>query len=112
MIDIAERPALQQPEYPNPARLERVVHRLGQMPGLVTPLEIRQLKAELARAAAGKAFVLQGGDCAERFAETNPARIRNRIRVMLQMSLVLVHGLGLPIIRIGRFAGQYAKPRS
>src|SRR5690606_28436718 len=74
--------------------------------------EILALKRQLAEAQEGRRFVLQGGDCAESFADCTPEVISNRLKVLLQMSLVLVHGLRLPVVRVGRFAGQYAKPRS
>ena len=104
--------ALQQPEYPDPAALERVLGELRVLPPLVTSWEILLLRAQLAEAAAGTRFVLQAGDCAERFAACTPSRITNMLKVLLQMSLVLVVGAQKPVIRIGRFAGQYAKPRS
>src|SRR3954453_6116614 len=107
-----DRPALQQPEYPDGAALGRVLDELKQLPPLVTSWEILRLREQLAEAAAGKRFVLQGGDCAERFIDCRPARVTNTVKVLLQMSLVLVVGAQKPVIRIGRFAGQYAKPRS
>jgi 3-deoxy-7-phosphoheptulonate synthase len=107
-----QRPALQQPEYPDAAAVERVLGELRQLPPLVVSWEIVQLREQLAEAAAGKRFVLQGGDCAERFADCQPVRITNTLKLLLQMSLVLVVGAQRPVIRIGRFAGQYAKPRS
>jgi 3-deoxy-7-phosphoheptulonate synthase len=82
------------------------------LPPLVTPWEVDQLKMQLAEAAGGRRFLLQGGDCAERFDECEAEGITNKIKVLLQMSLVLVHGIQKPVIRVGRFAGQYAKPRS
>lgn len=82
------------------------------MPPLVTPWEARRLETQLADAAAGRRFLLQGGDCAELFSECRPDVIANRIKVLLQMSLVLIYGLRMPVVRVGRFAGQYAKPRS
>lgn len=105
-------PALQQPEYPDAAALERVLGELRQLPPLVVSWEIVQLREQLAEAAAGKRFVLQGGDCAERFADCKPVRITNMLKLLLKMSLVLVVGAKKPVIRMGRFAGQYAKPRS
>ena len=105
-------PALQQPAYPNENALAVVLEDLRQLPPLVTSWEILRLKEQLAEAAEGKRFVLQGGDCAERFADCTPRRITNLLKVLVQMSLVLVAGGGKPVIRIGRFAGQYAKPRS
>jgi 3-deoxy-7-phosphoheptulonate synthase len=106
------RTALQQPDYPDSAALECVLAQLRQLPPLVTSWEILQLHQQLAEAAAGQRFVLQAGDCAERFVDCQPARITNTLKVLLQMSLVLVVGAQKPVIRIGRFAGQYAKPRS
>src|SRR5580658_3874236 len=106
------RRALQQPEYPDPAALDRVLAELRVLPPLVTSWEIVNLRQQLADAAAGKRFVLQAGDCAERFANCTPNRITNMLKVLLQASLVLVVGAKKPVIRIGRFAGQYAKPRS
>src|ERR1035438_2443252 len=107
-----QRPALQQPEYPDPAALERVLAELRTLPPLVTSWEIVLLRQQLAEAAAGKRFVLQAGDCAERFAACTPNRITNMLKVLLQASLVLVVGAQKPGVRIARFAGQYAKPRS
>jgi 3-deoxy-7-phosphoheptulonate synthase len=104
--------ALQQPEYRDEALLQRVLGELRALPPLVTSWEVRSLKDQLARAAAGRGFVLQGGDCAERFDECGADPIKNRLKILLQMSLVLVYGLRTPVVRIGRFAGQYAKPRS
>jgi 3-deoxy-7-phosphoheptulonate synthase len=107
-----DRPALQQPEYPDSAALERVLAELRTLAPLVTSWEIVLLRQQLAEAAAGKRFVLQAGDCAERFSTCTPNRITNMLKVLLQTSLVLVVGAQKPVIRIGRFAGQYAKPRS
>ena len=106
------RTALQQPTYPDPVALESALSELGRLPPLVTSWEILALKRQLAEAQEGKRFLLQGGDCAETFAECNSEVITNRLKVLLQMSLVLVHGLKVPVVRVGRFAGQYAKPRS
>jgi 3-deoxy-7-phosphoheptulonate synthase len=106
------RPALQQPVYPDGAALERVLAELRQLPPLVVSWEVMELRRQLAEAAAGQRFVLQGGDCAERIADCRPARITNTLKLLLQMSLVLVIGAQRPVIRIGRFAGQFAKPRS
>jgi len=106
------KPAVQQPTYPDAAALERALDELSELPPLVTSWEVLALKRQLADAAEGRCFLLQGGDCAESFADCNSAIISNRLKVLLQMSLVLVHGLKLPVVRVGRFAGQYAKPRS
>jgi len=106
------KPALQQPDYADAAQVERVLSELRVLPPLVTSWEILRLREQLAEAAEGRQFVLQGGDCAERFIDCTPVRITNTLKVLLQMSLVLVIGAARPVIRIGRFAGQYAKPRS
>ncbi|TPV93491.1 MAG: 3-deoxy-7-phosphoheptulonate synthase class II [Myxococcales bacterium FL481] len=106
------RPALQLPKYPEAEALDRVLGKLGTLPPLVTSGEVLTLKEQLAHAAAGKAFVLQGGDCAESFDGCESPRIAALLKVLLQMSLVLVYGLNRPVVRVGRMAGQYAKPRS
>lgn len=105
-------PAAQLPHYEDPAELQAVLDRLEQLPPLVTSWEVLALKRLLADAQEGRRFLLQGGDCAETFADCNNVVIANRLKVLLQMSLVLVHGLHKPVLRVGRFAGQYAKPRS
>ena len=106
------KPALQMPAYPDADALAAAGEELRALPPLVTSREILSLKQQLAEAQEGKRFLLQGGDCAETFAECSSDVISNRLKVLLQMSLVLVHGLKLPVVRVGRFAGQYAKPRS
>ena len=106
------RPAAQMPRYDDPVELAGALERLGKLPPLVTSWEILALKQQLADAQEGKRFLLQGGDCAEAFSDCNNEVIANRLKVLLQMSLVLVHGLRMPVSRVGRFAGQYAKPRS
>jgi len=106
------RPAAQQPEYPDREALAQVLRELQALPPLVTSWEILALKQQLAEAQEGRRFLLQGGDCAENFEDCSSEVISNRLKVLLQMSLVLVHGLRLPVVRVGRFAGQYAKPRS
>lgn len=105
-------PVTQQATYPDKADLDQTLEQLTSLPPLVTSWEVSELKSQLAEAQAGKRFLLQGGDCAETFAECRPEVISNRLKVLLQMSLVLVHGLKIPVVRVGRFAGQYAKPRS
>ncbi|MGH8324692.1 MAG: 3-deoxy-7-phosphoheptulonate synthase, partial [Steroidobacteraceae bacterium] len=105
-------PHAQQPMYEDLDELESALARLRELPPLVTSWEILALKRLIADAAEGRRFLLQGGDCAESFEDCSSPPISNRLKVMLQMSLVLVHGLKLPIVRVGRFAGQYAKPRS
>jgi len=106
------RPARQQPEYPDAAALERAIGALSRLPPLVTSWEVEALKSQLAEAAAGNRFLLQGGDCAETFEDCTSGAIANKLKILLQMSLVLVHGGHKRVIRVGRFAGQYAKPRS
>src|SRR5688572_20241667 len=106
------RTAAQQPNYPDAAELAAVQEELRRLPPLVTSWEILALKKQLAEAQEGRRFLLQGGDCAESFSDVESVLISNRWKVLLQMSLVLVHGLRLPVVRVGRFAGQYAKPRS
>lgn len=104
--------ALQQPQYPDATILEDAVEEVRALPPLVTSWEILSLQSQIAEAQEGKRFILQGGDCAEIFGDCTSEVISNRLKVLLQMSLVLVHGLRKPVVRIGRFAGQYAKPRS
>ncbi|HEX9943018.1 MAG TPA: 3-deoxy-7-phosphoheptulonate synthase class II [Thermoanaerobaculia bacterium] len=104
--------ALQQPTYPDAERLDKVLSELSQLPPLVTSWEIERLKSQLAEAARGERFLLQGGDCAESFEDCTSDAIANKLKILLQMSLVLVHGIRRRVIRVGRFAGQYAKPRS
>ena len=106
------RTALQLPTYPDAEALAGVQDELRALPPLVTSWEILALKQQIAEAQEGRRFVLQGGDCAENFSDCSSDVISNRLKVLLQMSLVLVHGLRLPVVRVGRFAGQYAKPRS
>ena len=107
-----QKPATQQPHYPDATALQAAVAQLRQLPPLVTSWEVNHLREQLAAAQRGEVFVLQGGDCAESFEDCRPEIIANRLKVLLQMSLVLVHGLRRRVLRIGRFAGQYAKPRS
>jgi 3-deoxy-7-phosphoheptulonate synthase len=104
--------ALQMPDYPDPAALAAVEQRLAAFPPLVFAGEARDLTGQLARAADGKAFLLQGGDCAESFAEFKADNIRDTFKVLLQMTVVLMYGAGVPVVKVGRMAGQFAKPRS
>jgi len=104
--------AKQQATYADHAALQTTLDELSGLPPLVTSWEILSLREQIAQAQAGERFFLQGGDCAESFAECNSEVITNRLKVLLQMSLVLTHGLQKPVVRVGRFAGQYAKPRS
>ncbi|MEO7734640.1 MAG: 3-deoxy-7-phosphoheptulonate synthase, partial [Kofleriaceae bacterium] len=106
------RPAQQQVAYSDQVALARVIEEIGRLPPLVTSWEIERLRKELGRAARGEAFVLQGGDCAESFDDCRSEPIAAKLKILLQMSLVLVHGTRKPVVRIGRIAGQYAKPRS
>ena len=106
------REAKQQAKYVDQAELRNALDELSGLPPLVTSWEILTLKKQIAEAQAGDRFFLQGGDCAESFAECNSEVITNRLKVLLQMSLALTHGLQKPVVRVGRFAGQYAKPRS
>lgn len=107
-----ERPIEQAIHYPDAAALEDATARLRTMPPLVTSWEIERLRGQLADAEEGRRFVLQGGDCAETFADCRSDVIASKLKILLQMSLVFVHGAGRPVVRIGRLAGQYAKPRS
>ena len=106
------RPIRQVPAYPSPAELAEVEARLGKYPPLVFAGEARRLKEALALAAEGRAFVLQGGDCAESFGDFTANVIRDTFRVLLQMAVVLTFGATVPVVKIGRMAGQFAKPRS
>lgn len=106
------KPIIQVPEYPDPAALKAVEERLASYPPLVFAGEARALKAHLAEVSKGNAFLLQGGDCAESFAEHGADNIRDFFRVFLQMSVVLTYAAAKPVVKIGRIAGQFAKPRS
>ncbi|HVZ93237.1 MAG TPA: 3-deoxy-7-phosphoheptulonate synthase class II [Phycisphaerales bacterium] len=106
------RLAAHQVVYEDRAAVEGAVKRLAVLPPLVSSFEIEKLKSHLAEAQEGKRFVLQGGDCAESIADCRDEVITAKLKILLQMSLVLVHGLKKPVVRIGRFAGQYSKPRS
>jgi 3-deoxy-7-phosphoheptulonate synthase len=103
---------VQQPDWPDTDTLLAATAELASYPPLVFAGECDDLKAKIAAAARGEAFFLQGGDCAETFAEVNADRIRNKIKTMLQMAVVLTYGASLPVVKVGRMAGQYAKPRS
>jgi 3-deoxy-7-phosphoheptulonate synthase len=105
-------PALQQPNWPDQAAYDRVQAEIAELPPLVFAGEIRDLKTQLALAAAGQAFVLQGGDCAEEFAMCKAPVIREMLKVILQMAVVISYAGGKPVVKLGRIAGQYAKPRS
>ena len=107
-----EKPARQMPDYPDKAALDRVLTQLKTHPPLVFAGEARNLKKHLARVANGQAFLLQGGDCAESFAEHGANNIRDFFRMFLQMAVVLTYAAALPVVKVGRIAGQFAKPRS
>lgn len=106
------KPIVQEAIYEDRSKVERVLTDLTRLPPLVTPLEIETLKAKLKDVALGKAFLLQGGDCAELFSYCNQSAIEAKIKLLLQMSLVLIWGGNKPVVRVARLAGQYAKPRS
>lgn len=106
------KPVRQVPNYPDAGHLASVEQQLAKHPPLVFAGEAERLKAHLAKVAAGKAFLLQGGDCAESFAEFHPNNIRDTFRVLLQMAVVLTFGGATPVVKVGRMAGQFAKPRS
>ena len=107
-----DKPILQVPTYPDQAKLEAVEAQLRKFPPLVFAGEARELKHQLGDVAEGRAFLLQGGDCAESFAEHGADHIRDFFRVFLQMAIVLTHGASKPVVKVGRIAGQFAKPRS
>ncbi|PID98303.1 MAG: 3-deoxy-7-phosphoheptulonate synthase class II [Actinobacteria bacterium] len=120
LVDLEELPwdtwrtrkALQQPQYPDGKILRKVTTSLRRQPPLVFAGEVDDLRAELAAAARGEAFILTGGDCAETFLNNTADQLRLKIQTLLQMSVVLTYGASLPVVKIGRIAGQYAKPRS
>ncbi|MDR9418015.1 class II 3-deoxy-7-phosphoheptulonate synthase [Gracilimonas sp.] len=107
-----EKPVKQLPKYPNQDKLEENYKTLKSLPPLVTSWEIEVLKDKLSNVAAGNSFLLQGGDCAESFDATTAPKIVNMVKVLLQTSFILIHEMGVPVLRVGRMAGQYAKPRS
>ena len=105
-------PAAQQPEWPDDAAMREVAGTLAALPPLVVASEVDQLRDRLGAVARGEAFLLQGGDCAETFATSSQADIAGKVRVLLQMAVVLTYGASMPVVKLGRVAGQYAKPRS
>jgi 3-deoxy-7-phosphoheptulonate synthase len=107
-----QKPYAQDVPYEDPAAVDKALSKLRALPPLVTSWEVERLKRLVAEAQAGKRFILQGGDCAETLADCQSGIIANKLKILLQMSLVLVHGGKKPVVRLGRFAGQYAKPRS
>ena len=110
--DWRKKPRVQMPDYKSTGILKDVESQLGKYPPLVFAGEARKLKHQLGKVANGEGFLLQGGDCAESFAEFNADNIRDTFRVMLQMAVVLTYGAKCPVVRVGRMAGQFAKPRS
>ncbi len=110
--DWRDRPAAQQPEWPDPAKLRDITGELAGLPPLVFAGECDLLTDRLAAVSRGEAIVLQGGDCAETFAGATADSVRAKLQTLLQMSVVLTYGAGLPVVKIGRMAGQYAKPRT
>jgi 3-deoxy-7-phosphoheptulonate synthase len=105
-------PASQQPDWTDLCTVERVVSEISRLPSLVPPAEIRDLQRSLAAVASGRAFLLQAGDCAERFESCTEQGVRGKLRVILQLAVLFTYGAGLPIVKVGRIAGQFAKPRS
>jgi 3-deoxy-7-phosphoheptulonate synthase, class II len=110
--DALSRPAAQQPDWPDPEQVKHVRAVLESVPPVTLPPEIDRLQTRLAEVAEGRAFLLQGGDCAETFVDNTEPHIRSTIRTLLQMAVVLTYGASMPVVKIGRIAGQYAKPRS
>ncbi|MEO6652649.1 MAG: 3-deoxy-7-phosphoheptulonate synthase class II [Ilumatobacteraceae bacterium] len=107
-----DRPIKQQPTWPDEADLDRALKQIAGYPPLVFAGEARSLQASLASVAAGNAFLLQAGDCAESFEDFSADNIREKLRVILQMAIVLTYSMGVPVVKVGRIAGQFAKPRS
>ena len=106
------RPALQQPPWPDPEQVKRVKGVLSAVPPIAVASEVEALQQRLTKVAKAEAFLLQGGDCAETFLDNTEARLRGTIRTLLQMAVVLTYGTSMPVTKVGRFAGQYAKPRT
>ena len=106
------KPAKHQPIYKDESQLKSSLDKIKKYPALVFAGEARSLKSKLANVSKGKAFLLQGGDCAESFSDFHPDNIKNSFKVILQMAVVLTFGASCPIVKVGRIAGQFAKPRS
>lgn len=106
------KPIAQDVHYPSHSELDKSLSRLRQLPGLVTPQSISHLSSRLQDVSSGRAFLLQAGDCAELFQDCRSDKIEAKLRLMLMMSLVIVWGARVPVVRLGRIAGQYGKPRS
>src|SRR5215204_6841767 len=105
-------PAAQQPDWPDPGALRAVAAALSALPPLVVPSEVDTLRGRLAAVSRGEAFLLQGGDCAETFAGATEPALRATLKTLLQMAVVLTYGASVPVVKVARIAGQYAKPRS
>jgi 3-deoxy-7-phosphoheptulonate synthase len=112
LADLHARGAAQQPAYPDTASVQAAVDELRAVPPLVAAAECDDLKERIAAVARGEAFILQGGDCAETLAGVTADNVRAKLRVLLQMAVVLTYAASVPVVKIGRLAGQYAKPRS
>ncbi len=112
LASLRARGAAQQPAYPDPAAVDAAVARLRTLPPLVFAGECDELREKLAAVSRGEAFLLQGGDCAETFDGVSADDVRNKLRVLLQMAVVLTYAASVPVVKLGRLAGQYAKPRS
>ncbi|HWT94446.1 MAG TPA: 3-deoxy-7-phosphoheptulonate synthase class II [Solirubrobacteraceae bacterium] len=110
--DALDRPAAQQPPWPDQEYVTRVRTLLEAVPPITVPVEVDNLQARLGSVARGEAFLLQGGDCAETFTDNTEEHLRGTIRTLLQMAVVLTYGTSMPVVKLGRIAGQYAKPRS
>jgi 3-deoxy-7-phosphoheptulonate synthase len=107
-----DKPIQQQPDWPDRPEVERVAAEIAEQPPLVLPEEIRNLQQSLQRVAAGDAFLLQAGDCAEQFSSCTERGVRSKLRVILQLAILLTYGSGLPVVKVGRIGGQFGKPRS
>src|SRR3954469_24275432 len=112
LADALDRPAAQQPVWPDRDVVDRVRALLESVPPIAVPTEVDRLQTRLGEVARGEAFLLQGGDCAETFVDNTEAHLRGTIRTLLQMAVVLTYGTSMPVVKVGRVAGQYAKPRS
>src|SRR3954471_354281 len=112
LADALARPAAQQPNWPDPDYVKNVRALLESVPPIAVPVEVDQLQGRLGGVARGEAFLLQGGDCAETFVDNTEEHLRGTIRTLLQMAVVLTYGTSMPVVKVGRIAGQYAKPRS
>ena len=106
-----DREIKQQPDYKDRAAVQKCVDKIKILPPIVHPAEVDRLKSLFREVADGKRFILQGGDCAERFQDCSSTPLENKLKIILQMSLILIWGSGVPLVRIGRIAGQYSKPR-